>query len=88
MHTAQLSIPTSLQRLIDSLTLHPNLNPQNAKALVLSADVQVEDMMMYADFGHPIEDNYGRKMVYDGGRFEVMVMSWNPGDYSSIHNHG
>ncbi|MEM8909696.1 MAG: cysteine dioxygenase family protein, partial [Bacteroidota bacterium] len=37
---------------------------------------------------HPVEDGYGRKMVHDAGHFEVMVMSWSPGDYSSIHNHG
>lgn len=88
MQTIQLSIPTSLQRLIDLLENNPNLNPLKAKQLVLSANVQVEDMMVYADFDHPTEDNYGRKLVFDGGRFEVMVMSWNPGHYSSIHNHG
>ena len=27
-------------------------------------------------------------MVYDGGHFEIMVMSWRPGDFSAIHDHG
>ncbi|MEZ4686290.1 MAG: hypothetical protein R3B47_09550 [Bacteroidia bacterium] len=62
--------------------------PIKQKELVLRADVKVEDMMHFADFNHPLEDGYGRNLVVDNGNFEVMVMSWNPGDYSSIHNHG
>ena len=27
-------------------------------------------------------------MIYDGGSFEIMAMSWMPGDYSAIHDHG
>ena len=64
------------------------ITPQKAKELVLQANVQVEDMMEYADFEHPKADCYGRKLVHHGGHFEVMIMSWNPGHYSSIHNHG
>ncbi|MBC8754647.1 cysteine dioxygenase family protein [Kordia sp. YSTF-M3] len=55
---------------------------------VKRAKVTPEDLKPYADFDHPVEDGYGRKMIYDGGKFEIMAMSWNPGDYSSIHNHG
>jgi predicted metal-dependent enzyme (double-stranded beta helix superfamily) len=87
-----LSLPPSLARLVamlkSAITSEGKLTPLKAKTLVLEAEVQVEDMMQYADFDHPIEDCYGRKLVYDNGNFEVMVMSWNPGDYSSIHNHG
>lgn len=88
----QTILPHSLQRLVDMLseaTANGSiLNPEKTKEIVTKADVQVEDMMHYADFNHPLEDCYGRKMVFDNGNFEVMVMSWNPGDYSSIHNHG
>jgi predicted metal-dependent enzyme (double-stranded beta helix superfamily) len=58
------------------------------KGFVEQAQVKLEDLAPYADFDHPDEDGYGRKMIYDGGNFEIMAMSWNPGDYSSIHNHG
>lgn len=82
----------SLARLIhlfnQTIEKEEKITPLKAKALVLEADVQVEDMMEYADFDHPVADCYGRKLVHDGGSYEVMVMSWNPGDYSSIHNHG
>lgn len=82
---------TSFDRLISlikSAQEKQPITPQRASELVLQANVQLEDLMYYADFKHPVEDCYGRKMVHDGGWFEVMVMSWNPGDYSSIHNHG
>lgn len=88
----QTILPQSLQRLVDMLSEATangsTLNPEKVKDIVNKANVQVEDMMHYADFNHPLEDCYGRKMVFDNGNFEVMVMSWNPGDYSSIHNHG
>jgi len=87
-----MSIPKSLAQLVTLLENEKKTNgkisPKRAKELVLQADVQEDDMMQYADFDHPVEDCYGRQLVFDGGSFEVMVMSWKPGDYSSIHNHG
>ncbi|MGF1515340.1 MAG: cysteine dioxygenase family protein [Elainellaceae cyanobacterium] len=44
--------------------------------------------MPWADFSHPVADSYGRKLVFHGGHFEIMVMSWVPGDCSAIHDHG
>lgn len=88
----KVTMPASLSRLVDlignTIEAEGKLSPKRAKEVVLEADVQLEDMMEYADFAHPVEDCYGRKLVYDAGNFEVMVMSWEPGDYSSIHNHG
>lgn len=88
----KVTLPASLSRLVDlidnTIKKEGRLTPKRAKEVVLEADVQLDDMMEYVDFAHPVEDCYGRKLVFDGGNFEVMVMSWNPGDYSSIHNHG
>jgi predicted metal-dependent enzyme (double-stranded beta helix superfamily) len=58
------------------------------KKLVAQAQITEEDLKPYADFEHPIEDSYGRKMIYDAGKFEIMAMSWYPGHFSSIHNLG
>ncbi len=85
------TLPTTLQRLVDLLknaSQTEALSPQRVKALVEQAAISEDDLMHYADFDHPVEDCYGRKLVFDNGTFEVMVMSWNPGDYSSVHNHG
>lgn len=64
------------------------LTPLRSAEIVKAAGIKSEHLMAYADFDHPVEDCYGRKLVFDNGNFEIMVMSWNPGDYSSIHNHG
>jgi hypothetical protein len=37
---------------------------------------------------HPPGDSYGRKLIARGPHFELMLMSWMPGDCSAIHDHG
>jgi predicted metal-dependent enzyme (double-stranded beta helix superfamily) len=87
-----INVTPSLVRLIDliqgTIDERESLTPKLAGDLVAEANVQAEDLMPYANFDHPVEDCYGRQLVYETDQFEVMVMSWNPGDYSSIHNHG
>lgn len=79
------NLKTWIQDAIDS---GEKITASLIKRLVEQAQITQKDLETYADFDHPIEDGYGRKMIYDGGQFEIMAMSWNPGDYSSIHNHG
>lgn len=90
--SAPLSLPRSLARLnkllSDAILAQGSLTPRQAQDLVEQADVNETDLGAYADFSHALQDGYGRKLVLDNGQFEIMVMSWNPGDYSSIHDHG
>lgn len=81
-------LPSRLQTLIHSLETSPAATPEVATQLMEAAAIEAEDLQPWADFDHPIADSYGRQLVYDGGNFEVMVMSWAPGDYSAIHDHG
>lgn len=82
------TLPTSLNYIVEELKKHRSLKPAEMRRIILEAKVQPEDLMPWADFDHPIADSYGRQLVYDGGNFEVMVMSWKPGDFSTIHDHG
>jgi len=90
--TKTTTLPATLETLkmsiIDTLDRGERINARLVKKLVEQAQVKEEDLKAYADFDHPVEDSYGRKMIFDGGKFEIMAMSWNPGHYSSIHNHG
>jgi len=79
------TLKTLIQNSIDS---DENINATLIKEFVERSEISADDLLAYADFEHPVEDGYGRKMIYDGGKFEIMAMSWNSGDYSSIHNHG
>lgn len=86
------TLPTTLADLVrrigQVLEGGGKMTPSKIRDLVLAAQIEKADLEVYADYNHPKADGYGRKMVYDGGSFEVMVMTWNPGDFSSIHNHG
>lgn len=82
------SLPHSLQYIIKAIYEEPSLSAGKVKNIVKQAQVTQEDLMPWADFDHPKQDCYGRKMLYDGGFFDVMVMSWVPGDFSGLHDHG
>ncbi|MDJ0836472.1 MAG: cysteine dioxygenase family protein [Acidobacteriota bacterium] len=82
-------LPPGIQRLVRLVeSQRTDITPERARDFVIEANVQTEDVMPWADFGHPARDGYGRKPAYDGGFFEIMVMSWTVGDFSSIHDHG
>ena len=83
-----LKLPARVQALIQAIQNQTDLNPQKACQCVAEANLQAEDLMLWADFDHPLADSYGRHLIYDGGNFEIMVMSWAPGDFSAIHDHG
>ncbi len=81
-------LPESIQRLIASIESEQDMTPYRARELLLEAQLKMEDLEAWADYDHPAADSYGRRLVYDGGYFEMMVMSWLPGDCSGIHDHG
>ena len=56
--------------------------------LIASAGVDADELEPWADYNHSPLDSYGRQLVWHGGHFEVMVMTWLPGDFSAIHDHG
>ncbi|QPJ62016.1 MAG: methyltransferase domain-containing protein [Candidatus Nitronauta litoralis] len=82
------SLPFAIQDLIRALEEEEDISPRLAQELLIQAELKVEDLEPWADFDHPVQDSYGRKLVFDGGYFEMMCMSWNPGDCSGIHDHG
>lgn len=78
----------ALSHIIQTLQNSGVLRPAELRRLVLEAQVKQEDLMPWADFEHPVADSYGRKLVYKEDHFEIMVMSWLPGDFSGLHDHG
>ena len=82
------NLPDSLQHLIFLLSQTKHLTSHQVHQSLQQAQVQEKDLMPWANFDHPVTHSYGRKLVYDGGYFEIMVMSWLPGDVSAIHDHG
>ncbi|MCT4580949.1 MAG: cysteine dioxygenase family protein [Flavobacteriales bacterium] len=83
-----MDLPKSLTYIREELISKKIVKPHEVIRIIQSAGVRKEDLEPWADFNHPIKDSYGRKMVYKAPNFEIMVMSWLPGDMSAIHNHG
>lgn len=81
-------LPPSIQYLIKSLSSYQNLTSELVQKLIIKTKINPLDLSPWLTYDHPITDSYGRKLVYDGGNFEIMVMSWLPGDFSAIHDHG
>jgi SAM-dependent methyltransferase/predicted metal-dependent enzyme (double-stranded beta helix superfamily) len=81
-------LPFAIQDLIRMLEETDDLTPRKARELLLLANLQAEDLEPWSELEHPIRDSYGRKLIFDGGYFEMMAMSWTPGDFSAIHDHG
>ena len=75
-------LPPSLGRLVRSLQAIRRPTAEGLGALVEAAGVRAADLEAWAAFDHPVSDSYGRRLVHHGGHFELMVMSWRPGDFS------
>ena len=78
----------TLEGLIGSLENLSEFNLESVYEAVSRSTVGFRDLEKWIDYDYPGSDSYGRKMVHDGGFFEVMVMCWKSGDYSAIHDHG
>ncbi len=81
-------LPERIQKLVETIESSSSMDSRAAVRLLEEAGIQDQDLAQWADYSHPKVDSYGRKMVYNGGYFELMVMSWTDGDMSGIHDHG
>ncbi len=85
---AIVGCPLSLPRLVETLKTAGQMDPGKAADLLRRLRVTPGDFKHWFQFDHPACDSYGRRLVARGPNFELMVMSWLPGDYSAIHDHG
>lgn len=89
LSTVPMHLPKSIQKIIDKIREHRNeMTPQFAQKILIDADVKMEELQSWEDYEHRFIDSYGRKLLFADSFFEIMVMSWLPGDISAIHDHG
>ena len=83
-----LSWPASLQALIQKLKDTRQPTRGGLRQGLAGCEIKASDLNPWATPHHSPTDSYGRRLVWHGGHVEVMVMTWLPGDYSAIHDHG
>ena len=82
-----LSIASFMNKL-ENKVRREGMNSNELKKLLHLANISVHDVIQYANFDHPIDQCYGRQWITHAGYYEIVVYSWNPGYYSSIHDFG
>jgi len=85
---AVLGMSQRLQLLIASIGHEAPESLQALERSVSDAGLLEQDLLPWADFDHPVSDSYGRRLIWKSDYVELMVMSWVPGDFSAIHDHG
>jgi SAM-dependent methyltransferase len=83
-----LKLPDSIHNLIQLLENASTFSTPILINWLKNAAITQEDLLPWTDFEHPVADSYGRKIIAEGKNYELMVMSWIPGDFSGIHDHG
>ncbi|MBW6480422.1 MAG: cysteine dioxygenase family protein [Bacteroidales bacterium] len=58
------------------------------KEIVKASDINRKELLPFSDFDHPDHQSYGRKLIYENDVFTIYLMSWCPGDFTAIHDHG
>ncbi|MBU0763403.1 MAG: cysteine dioxygenase family protein [Bacteroidetes bacterium] len=81
-------LPQSITKLIGLIEAEDEITNSILKAFVISCNIRESDILPYADYSHKNSVSYGRNIVFDGGRFKILVITWNPGDFSAVHSHG
>jgi L-amino acid N-acyltransferase YncA/predicted metal-dependent enzyme (double-stranded beta helix superfamily) len=84
----QVAPSDPLRTLISELDTRTPETPEAAAELLAWVDLDAAALEPWSDFRHPLRESYGRRLLHRGERYELMVMSWLPGDYSAIHDHG
>jgi cysteine dioxygenase len=84
----KISLPISLNRLVEKLEEKSEFTPIELQKIINKANISAEHLLPWADFDHPKDEGYGRKVIFSGEHFEIIVLSWAPRDFTAIHNNG
>lgn len=75
-----------LQGLVDRLEAANVRNLDLAAVTALVADGEIDPAELRRFVG-PRQDTYARRLMYRGPAFEVMVLTWAPGQFTPVHDH-
>ncbi|RLD82299.1 MAG: hypothetical protein DRJ07_08325 [Bacteroidetes bacterium] len=84
----KLQIPKKINSLVQYLESKQNISVNELLWSIKSLNINLSDIGDYINFNHDIHESYGRSVIYESNKVEIVLMSWNKEDYTSIHDHG
>ena len=81
-------LPPSIQLLVATIKEYAPKNNLEIASLVRQHPVDREELLPFNNFEHPENESYGRRQLYANDSFCIYLMSWCPGDFTAIHDHG
>lgn len=81
-------LPISIEKLAEELDELSVWNIETLKQIIERINISEQDLQTYSFFDHPEHESYGRKLLWQNDLFKIIVMSWSPGDFTAIHDHG
>jgi predicted metal-dependent enzyme (double-stranded beta helix superfamily) len=82
------SLPNCLQLIISKIEEAESITSNQLVQIMNQVAINSEDFASFTCFNHPVYESYGRNKIAVGKNFSVFVISWAPGDFTAIHNHG
>ena len=81
-------LPGCIRNLLFELDHQPNMNNDLVYQILSGIKLSEEAFEPYVFTNHPVNESYGRKLIWDNGDYKILLMTWHPGDFTAIHNHG
>lgn len=81
-------LPGKIQQLVENIEYLQVNSSTQLISLVSESEISLKNVREIANHDHPVENSYGRKMLYKGKNFVVFLMTWNQNDFTAIHSHG
>jgi predicted metal-dependent enzyme (double-stranded beta helix superfamily) len=81
-------LPDCIVKLTRELSNIPDVNNEIVSEVVGRAGLSEASLSHFNLFNHPGAESYGRRLLYESEKFKILLMTWDPGDFTAIHNHG
>jgi hypothetical protein len=88
LNPEKMNIPEKIDNLISLLEQNDIKSEDELYSELKNTNLAISDISNYINFRHSLTESYGRNVIYESKKLEIVVMSWNVGDYTSIHDHG
>jgi len=81
-------LPTIIKQIACKISDTKPQNSNQLKEIIEATPLMREELLPYNNFEHPKNESYGRRLIYENSFFCIYLMSWCPGDFTAIHDHG